>query len=79
MAANCYRTIKIHFKRGESDIGKKQNDIVADTCFRPWLCRMYGEKIGSRAGRTCKKRETVGAIRVTVQRLAGHEKTDGVD
>ena len=34
MAANCYRTIKIHFKRGEPDIGKKQNDIVADTCFR---------------------------------------------
>ncbi len=25
MAANCYRTIKIHFKRGEPDIGKKQN------------------------------------------------------
>jgi hypothetical protein len=37
MAANCYRTIKIHFKRGEPDIGKKQNDIVADTCFQPWL------------------------------------------
>lgn len=35
MAANCYRTIKIHFKRGEPDIGKKQNDIVADTCFQP--------------------------------------------
>ena len=33
MAANCYRTIKIHFKRGEPDIGKKQNDIVADTCL----------------------------------------------
>ena len=30
MAANCYRTIKIHFKRGEPDSGKKQNDIVAD-------------------------------------------------
>lgn len=63
MTANCYRIIKIYFKREEPDIGKKQNDIVADTCFRPWLCRMYGEKTGSRAGRTCKKRETVGAIR----------------
>ena len=63
MAANCYRTIKIHFKRGEPDIGKKQNDIVADTCFQPWLCRLYGEKSGGRTGRTCKKGETVGAIR----------------
>jgi hypothetical protein len=55
MAAKCYRTIKIHFKRGEPDIGKKQNDIVADTCFQPWLCRLYGEKSGGRTGRTCKK------------------------
>jgi hypothetical protein len=47
--------IKIHFKRGEPDIGKKQNDIVADTCFQHWLCRLYGEKSGGRTGRTCKK------------------------
>ena len=34
---------------------QKQNDIVADTCFQPWLCRLYGEKSGGRTGRTCKK------------------------
>ena len=54
MAANCYRTIKIHFKRGEPDIGKKQNDIVADTCFQHWLCRLYGENPAAEQGELVK-------------------------
>ena len=41
MAANCYRTIKIHFKRGEPDIGKKQNDIVS--MYKKNMEHVFGE------------------------------------
>lgn len=33
MAANCYRTIKIHFKRGEPDIGKNKMILLLILVF----------------------------------------------